>query len=64
MFWHISEFDDSEFSLHDCSSLYQHLERNPDLEQVDKVAYLTTIKNCRWFGPYKDGEKKLPILLD
>ena len=47
------KFNQAQIRLHDLSEFYNHAANDPTKEPVDKNQYLMTIKNCKWYGPYK-----------
>ena len=49
----VEKFDNAKIFVHNKSRLWDHLARNPLYDPVDKAAFCETIKQCRWYGPYR-----------
>ena len=47
------KFNQAQIRLHDLSDFYAHVGNDASKEPVDKNEYLMTIKNSKWYGPYK-----------
>ena len=54
-------FNEKYYNLHDINALTDtsHYEYVPDRPQVEPEVYLETIKNSKWYGPYKEDNQNV-----